>query len=234
MATSFPDLPSIRIVQRVYKILNQCWDLRVLCPCDDLCLQTCLTNSVTAMGYTLVGGSTETNTAYAHPGSLDTDWNLKMGPPLVLPPTATPQYLPSIYTGVMASSIPWSRSTPAQMITAAAWCRVGSLLGYDPRALRRSMHAAIARGLATSDHRRSFIVQCIHSIIPRLPLPRCCILHQALSWVRKRAHWAGKRYATWVLPPTMAPAGTTGDWCIDYEFLYHHWVSAQRPGHVCV
>ena len=50
----------------------------------------------------------------------------------------------------------------------------------------------VSRGLATSDHKQCSIVRSIYHLIPLLLLPRCCVLHQALSWGKRRAHWAGE------------------------------------------
>ena len=64
----------------------------------------------------------------------------------------------------------------AQMLTAAAWYRVACLSGYDCRCIRQSMQAAIAGGLAASEHKRSFTIRFIHHFTPPLPLPRCYII----------------------------------------------------------
>ena len=234
LATSFPDSPSIRVVQRVCDILQRCWSLRVLCPCDDQCTHRCLQRSTVAMGFCMVCGENDTHTAYAHPSSLDSTWALKLGPPLMTPCMSAPKYLQTIFTGVLSNSRQWCRTPLAQLITIAAWVQVARLSGYQPRAICKAMHAAIVRGLDTSQHEPMFAIRFLHQVIPHAPLPRCCALHHALAWVKRKAHWAGERYATWVLPATVAPAGVTGDWSFDYPPLYDHWVSVTPPGHVCV
>ena len=150
------------------------------------------------------------------------------------PCMSAPKYLQTIFTGVLSNSRQWCRTPLAQLITITAWVQVARLSGYQPRAICKAMHAAIVRGLDTSQHEPMFAIRFLHQVIPHAPLPRCCALHHALAWVKRKAHWAGERYATWVLPATMAPAGVTGDWSFDYPPLYDHWVSVTPPGHVCV
>ena len=121
MATSFADSPSIGIVARVCRLLHRCWNLRVRCPCDTQCTHSCLQPSTTAMGFCMVCSKGDKHTAYAHPSSLDGGWDLKMGPPLMTPTHASPQYLRTVLTGVLCNSRPWCHTPIAQLLTVTAW-----------------------------------------------------------------------------------------------------------------
>ena len=234
MATAFADTPAIKIVKRVCHLLQRCWNLRVLCPCDTPCTQSRLQSSTTAMGFCMVCSTDGEPTAYTHPSSLDSAWDLKMGPPLMTPTHASQQYLRTVLTGVLCNSRQWCRTPLAQLLTVTAWGQVSIKSGYSPRALRRAMHAAIIRGLAASDHQPKFVVRFMHHISELLPLPRCCAIYRVLQWVKRHGQWAGGAYATWVLPKHLAQVGITGDWSHDYTPLHDHWVSVKQPGHVCV
>ena len=67
MATAFTDTPSIGIVERVCRLLQRCWNLRVLCPCDAQCTHSCLQSPTSAMGLCMVCSKGHEPTTYAHP-----------------------------------------------------------------------------------------------------------------------------------------------------------------------
>ena len=121
MATSFLDHPTIGIVKQVLSSLQSAWNLRVLCPCDDKCQVTCLSTSAVAMGYSLVLSTEGSATAYIQPSSLSPKWELKLGPPLISPRCAHPNYLHGIFTGVLSNSQPRAKSHLAQLLSVAVW-----------------------------------------------------------------------------------------------------------------
>ena len=201
MATSFPNHPTVGIVQRVLTILQLAWGLRVLCPCDDTCRVTCLSTSAVAMGYFLVVSTEGCASTYIQPSSLTPQWDLKLGPPLVSPRSAHPRYLHGIFTGLLSNSQPWAKSHLAQLLTVAAWCQVVVLCGYTQRDTKRAMHSAIVHSYATLDHDYTRTVAYMHQVVLRVPQPRCCNLHRALQWVKRHGIWAHHSYASWRLPP---------------------------------
>ena len=75
IATSFPYSPQARVVDRVCKILESCWDLAVLCDCrqrrKDPYTFTCHKHTCLALGYCLVWGEQGCGTVFVQPSALD-------------------------------------------------------------------------------------------------------------------------------------------------------------------
>ena len=208
MATLFLDHPTIGIVKRVLSIL---WNLRVLCPCDDICRATCLNTSRVAMGYSLVLSTEGLATAYIQPSSLTPQYELKLGHcrfPLAvrIPNTSMEFSLECSQTHNPGLKVTWHK-----LLSVAAWCQVAVLNGYLQRDTRRAMHSAIVRSYATSDHDYTRKVAYVHQIVLRVPQPRCCHLHQALQWVKGHGVWAHQSYTSWRLTHHVSVDGATGD-----------------------
>ena len=91
-------------------------------------------------------------------------WDPPWYPPLQLPPDTCLPYTRGL------SSIPYSRSTLSQMITAAAWCHVGSLSGLSPQS-PATLHAHSNRMGTSHFGPQVFFHSAIHSLRNPLSSP---------------------------------------------------------------
>ena len=73
----------------------------------------------------------------------------------------------------------------------------------------------------------------VYSLLPHLPMPHCCHLTFCAAWVRRHAHWAGDKYSSWFLPPSLSPNGILGHWCSDWTLLLTHTTTVRHPDHGC-
>ena len=125
IATSFLDSPQARVVDRVCKILESCWDLAVLCSCrqqqTDPYKFSCHTHTCVALGYCLVRGEQGCGTVFIQPSALDQNWCLKLVPPLITPSDTHPAYLPGIILCALSNARQWCRSWAGELLSLAAW-----------------------------------------------------------------------------------------------------------------
>ena len=189
MATSFPDSPHVAIVSKVCCTLRTAWNLKVLCPCDDHCTHQCVAHG-------LHPDPARPCLDFVQPGSLNSQWALKLGPPLISPHAAYSKYLNRIFTGVLCNAQPWCRSPVCQMMSVAAWCQFVILSGYHPKLIRRAMHSAIVCNSATTHHDATKCVSFLNHILPKLPMHRCCHIKIALRWIRGNRFLTNNQYAT--------------------------------------
>ena len=104
-ATSYPDSPATRLVELICKVLESSWDLAVLCECRqkqaDVCKTTCYGTSCVVLGYSLHQGTQGGGTVFVQPSPLNSQWSLKLAPPLITPNQSHLAYLPGILLGVL-------------------------------------------------------------------------------------------------------------------------------------
>ena len=151
MVSSYPDSPHARLIQTVCDILKECWDLRYFANVlhrTMTCAGFNVTTSPQELGYCLVQGQWRECSCYMHPSALDSNWSLKLGPPLLSPSPTYPLYLPCLLTGVPSNGRKWCHSWAAELLSMAAWLQVPILSGFPHATVRRATHAAIVRGLS--------------------------------------------------------------------------------------
>ena len=74
------------------------------------------------MGFCMIRGPRGEGTAYLHPNALMHNWSLKQGAPLKSPHVDHPGYVSAIFTGALATSVPWCHSWGGQLLSISVWC----------------------------------------------------------------------------------------------------------------
>ena len=169
LASTYP--PEVQLVRTVCHILEECWGLRVVCHCDSTCTTQCLKPTVQAMGYGLQRARDGRGTAHLQSSLTDT-CNRKLGPPLCTAGTQPKRCLTSIFSSVLASSVPWCETWAGQLLSTMSWCQVAVLSGYDRKHEARSMHSTIQRVYGDTVHSSDLTATSVHHTVPLLPLPR--------------------------------------------------------------
>ena len=158
--STYPDAPKVQLVHRVCTIFQECWGLRVVCDCHESC--TCFKPQIQAVGYGLYRGTNGQGMAQLQHSSLTPQWTLNVGPSLYTPGTQPTSYLTSIFSRVLASSIPWCATYGGQLLLAMAWCQVAVLYGYERKHVSRSMQSTIQRVYGGTTHDSTKIVAYVH------------------------------------------------------------------------
>ena len=96
----------------------------------DPCLHACHKPATVALGYALVRHHSGMGVAYLQPSALDSEWNLKSGPPLFSPPLARPAYLAGIVKGALSNTRHWCHTWAGEMLSLGAWLQIGVLRGH--------------------------------------------------------------------------------------------------------
>ena len=225
IATSFPDSPQIRVVERVCRILESCWDVAMLCDCcqqqSDPCTYACHGRSCVALGYCLVRGEHGNGAVFVQPSALDQHWCLKLGPPLITPSHTHPAYLPGILLGVLSNAQQWCGSWAGELLSLAAWLQIASLSSFSVKQITRAAHSAVVQGLSTSPHECAKSVRFLYDIVHYLPTVKCCAIKFCLHWLKINGQWRGNQYSSWTIPDSLSPNGVTGAGSDDWHILHH-------------
>ena len=187
VASTYPDSPRTQLIHQICGILHECWGLRVVCDCGDVCQGSCLKQSTTAMGYGLHRGTDGKGLAHLHPSSVSDIWTPKLGPPLCTPGSQPKNYLKSIFTSVLTSSVPWCATWAGQLLSVMSWAQVAVLAGYCRKHTARRMHSAVQRAYGDTVHDSTLTAAYVHHTMPLLPMPRCCHIDRVTRYIEKHA-----------------------------------------------
>ena len=101
-------------MQQVCDTLSAMWSLPVLCDCktedDQVCLQTCMSDIVTAMGFTIHVREQHPALVYTQPSSLTAQWGLKYTVTLHSPIAQAHKHVSSIIVGAVLNVPPFIQS----------------------------------------------------------------------------------------------------------------------------
>ena len=206
------------VMGKVCRALSTAWNLPVVCECKDVCSGACMSNCITAVG---VGFSLPqaqgTPLVHLHPSTLNDRWELKWSPPLQTPGGSTPDYLHTLFIGVMQSNLNLVRSWAGLLLSAVAWMQVAVLSGFAAKDIIRPMSEAINRACARTAHNHEPSKRWVGFIARKLPVPKhqaMLILHQ---WLVKHAFWDGLAYTSWHVPHgrDTPHSESCGSWCFD-------------------
>ena len=120
IACNFPDDAHEKLVSRICSLLEKAWGLRVLYECGEACTHTYHHTIVTA------GDHRGEGMAYLHPSSLDSDWNVKQGPPPKFPQAQCPGYVSAIFARAVVASSLWCLTWNSQLTASEISCTVGA------------------------------------------------------------------------------------------------------------
>ena len=88
LGTDAPPEQRAALINKVRRILQKAWGLRVVCECmnnSPQCVGACCTPTAKVMGYVLVREPKGTGIAFVEPSALTGRWELRLGPTLLTP-----------------------------------------------------------------------------------------------------------------------------------------------------
>ena len=92
------------VMGRVCRALSKAWNLPVICECKNGCLGSCMRNCIVAVGVSFsLPQAQGMPLVHWHPSTLNDRWELKWSPPLQTPSGCTPDYLRTLFIGIVQS-----------------------------------------------------------------------------------------------------------------------------------
>ena len=170
--------------------------------------------------------------AFAEPVALTSDWDLRLGAPLISPHHAYQGYLSTIFTGDLKNTLPWAGSWLSQIFSAGAWLQVALASGFRRAEAMRAMHRAVARAHAGCPHALQATTKFLRDLSHRMPLKRCQVAGIVGKWLKQHAYQSDGLYSSWILPPKLAVGGVCGSWNTDFHAvgaLVQHCTSQGCP-----
>ena len=210
-------------MQHVCDTLYEVWNLPVLCDCmtDDIrvCHGTCMTHSLTAMGFTTHIQGCHSPLVYAQPSGLTSTWHLKYTVTLQTPQSHAHKHISNIIVGAVLNVQPFLHTWISCLLSITAWAQMACLSDYSRSTVLRALHSAVPRIISRTPWDVDNTLQWCYHAAYILPCTRETIFFRLNRWVQHNAVWTGPAYASWHMPHAGACSDICADWCHDFPIL---------------
>ena len=114
---------------------------------DDIrvCHGTCMTHSLTAMGFTTHIQGCHSPLFYAQPSGLTSTWHLKYTVTLQTPQSKAHKHISNIIVGAVLNVQPFLHTWISCLLSITAWAQMACLSGYSRSTVLRALHSAVPR-----------------------------------------------------------------------------------------